>query len=125
MRMKAVAMLLFLLGFMGMAQAQPSPQPYPTPPQTMRRPPTPPPNSGPVYQIDKLNEHELELVHKLLIEKGHKGLTPTQGTHKWSMDEKQPQYFTVVCGKPNGGIVRVEIKMTNYPLKETTINILK
>ena len=125
MRMKAVAMLLFLLGFMGMAQAQPSPRQYPTPAQTMRKPPTLPPDSGPVYRIDKLNEHELELVHKLLIEKGYKGLTPTQGTHKWSMDEKQPMYFTVVCGKSNGGIVRVEIKMTKYPVEETFIKILK
>jgi hypothetical protein len=108
-----------------MAQAQTSPRPYPTPPPTTRPLPRPTPPTGPVYRVDNLTEHELELVHNLLIEKGFKGLTPTQGTHKWSMDEKQPDYFTAVCGKANGGIVRVEIKNTRYPIKETTVRILK
>lgn len=109
----------------GMSPTQISPKPYPTPSTITRQLPRPTPPTEPIYRVDKLTKQELELVHKVLIEKGYKGLTPTQGTHKWSMDEKQPDYFTVVCGKANGGVVRVEVKNYRYPLKETTVSIYK
>lgn len=102
MRIKVMAMVI-LLTFGGLAQAGDTTQ----------------------YRVESVSEYELEVIHKRLIKEGKTGLTPIKGTFKWSMDDKAPIYYTVVCAKANGGMVRVEIKITKYPIEETTIKVLK